>query len=140
MKREPDSLEDQALQALREQVTTRQEALDALENVVLGLACTDAYHERDPGILLKYVQKDVRKWIIDRIPWHEIGEDPPEYTDEDPGEDFPGLEQEIACQEENLRLWRKYSDDTWHDDPEYAEAARELAALKKSRKPGEDAG
>jgi len=53
---------------MAETIVTRQEAEDALENVILGLACTDAYHEKDVEILLAYMQEDVRKWIFDKIP------------------------------------------------------------------------
>jgi hypothetical protein len=41
------------------------------------------------------------------------------------------LDGEIRAAEEDLRIWRKYNDDSWHDDPDYAAEARRLAALKR---------
>ncbi len=43
------------------------------------------------------------------------------------------LDDEIAAVEEDLRIWRKCNDDTWHDDPDYAAEARRLASLKRKR-------
>jgi len=43
------------------------------------------------------------------------------------------LDREITGAEEDLRIWRKTSDDTWHGDPEYAAEARRLASLKRRR-------
>lgn len=43
------------------------------------------------------------------------------------------LDDEIEATEENLRIWRKYNDDTWHDDPDYAAEARRLAGLQRRR-------
>lgn len=41
------------------------------------------------------------------------------------------LDDEITAIEEDLRIWRKYNSDTWHDDPDYAAEARRLAKLKR---------
>jgi hypothetical protein len=54
-----------------ESITTRQEAEDVLVNVIQGLAATDAYQEKDVSALLAYMEEDVKKWILAKIPWKE---------------------------------------------------------------------
>jgi hypothetical protein len=54
-----------------ESITTRQEAEDVLVNVIQGLAATDAYQEKDVSVLLAYMEEDVKKWILAKIPWKE---------------------------------------------------------------------
>lgn len=48
-------------------ITTEREALDVLENIILGLASTDAYHEGDIEVLLAMMEADVKRYLIGQI-------------------------------------------------------------------------
>ena len=56
-------------------IQTKAEAEGVLINIIEGLACTDAYHDGDVGMLLRYFESDVRQYLIEQTRWNPCSED-----------------------------------------------------------------
>ena len=72
-------------------ITTEREALDVLENVILGLACTEAYHDGDTETLLKMAESDVKRYLVEQLEF--IPNTPSTRTTREASYDNPGIHQ-----------------------------------------------